>query len=169
MPNYQKAKIYKIIDVNEEMVYVGCTINTLARRMAHHRACYNMKDFTTSHIIFDKYGVENCKILLLENYPCNNKEELLKREGEYIKQTLCVNKVISGRTREEYYQDNKEELAKTKKLWVEDNKLHVAEYNKTYNQNNKDTKQEYNKIYREKNKELLKEKRKEKRKEKGIS
>jgi hypothetical protein len=29
--------------------------------------------------IFDEYGIENCKIELIENYPFNNIEELRKR------------------------------------------------------------------------------------------
>jgi hypothetical protein len=32
-----------------------------------------------------KYGIENCKIELVEAYPCENKEELRKREGYWIK------------------------------------------------------------------------------------
>ena len=85
MPDYQQSKIYKIVDLNEEMVYVGSTTASLSKRMAGHRGDYKKKNYVSSHDIFDKYGIENCKILLLENYPCSNREELHKREGEYIK------------------------------------------------------------------------------------
>ena len=139
MPDYQKAKIYKIVDANEEMVYVGSTVKTLAQRMAHHRSSFKFGPFTSSHTIFDKYGVENCKILLLENYPCNSKEELNKREGQYIKQMDCVNKIVSGRTVKEYYQDNKERIKK-------------------YQDANKEHRKEIKKIYYEKNKEQIREK-----------
>ena len=159
MPDYQKAKIYKIVDANEEMVYVGSTVNTLVRRMAQHRACYKKekKYFTTSHDIFDKYGMENCKILLLENCPCNSKEELLKREGEFIRQLNCVNKQVAGRTRKEYKEiyrvDNKEILAEKAKKYREDTKQHIQEYYEA----NKEHIKEQQKIWRDAHKEHLKE------------
>ena len=62
--------------------------------------------------IFEKYGVENCKIVLIEMYPCDTKDELHKREAHYITTTVCVNKQIPGRTLAEYYQDNKQRLQK---------------------------------------------------------
>ena len=36
----------------------------------------------------------NEEIELVENYPCNSKEELEKKEGEYIKNNECVNKLL---------------------------------------------------------------------------
>ena len=76
--------------------------------------------------IFDEFGIENCKIELMENYPCNCKEELLRREGHYIKNTDCVNKVIPHRTAEErkevareYYYKHRD---KTLKKHLEKNK-----------------------------------------------
>ncbi len=148
MPDYQKAKIYKIVDANEEMVYVGSTIKTLSQRMSNHRAAYKNKRFVSSHTIFDKYGMENCKILLLENYPCNSRDELNKREGEYINQLVCVNKLVAGRNKKEWYEDNKEHIREYKKAYVDANKEHIQEYRDA----NKEHKKEYNKMYREKNK-----------------
>jgi Uri superfamily endonuclease len=143
MTDYQKAKIYKIVDVNEEMVYVGSTVNTLAKRMAHHRADYKRQHFITSHLIFNKYGIENCKILLLENYPCNSKDELNKREGEIIRELDCVNKVLPNQTDEEWRKKNKDVL---------------AEKSKEYRKNNQEQIKEIKKIYYEKNKEQIREK-----------
>ena len=60
--------------------------------------------------IFDEYGPDNCKIELVELYPCNSKMELEKQEGRYIKENHCVNKHIAGRTNIEYYNDNKEQV-----------------------------------------------------------
>ena len=42
--------------------------------------------------------MENCKIELVENYACNSKEELNAREGFYIQNNECVNKLVAGRT-----------------------------------------------------------------------
>ena len=54
--------------------------------------------------------MDNCKIELIENYCCECKEELLRREGHYIRENECVNKLIAGRTKKEYKSENKEKL-----------------------------------------------------------
>ena len=33
---------------------------------------------------FDEFGVENCKMVLMEERPCQNRKQLKNREGEYI-------------------------------------------------------------------------------------
>ena len=38
-----------------------------------------------TRVLFDKYGVENCKIYLYEPYPCDNEIELKMREAYLIK------------------------------------------------------------------------------------
>ncbi len=52
--------------------------------------------------LFNKYGIENCKIFLLETYNCNDINELRAKEGEYIKKFKCIHKEIEGRTKKEY-------------------------------------------------------------------
>jgi len=151
MPNYQESKIYKIVDLNEEMVYVGSTCQKyLSIRMAQHRASYKREEYCSSHEIFNKYGMENCKILLLENYPCNNREELCKKEGEFIKQLNCVNKQIAGRTEKEYQKEYRENNKDKIKEYRDNNK----EYQKEYRENNKDYIKEYQKEYRAKKKQM---------------
>lgn len=148
MPNYKNGKIYKIVDLNEEMIYVGSTTQTLAQRMSLHRNEYKAKPNTlTCHLIFEKYGIENCKILLLELCSCNSKEELHKKEGEYIKTLICVNKLIAGRTIKEYYNDNKEHILEYKKQYYNDNKEQKLETIKQYDLEHKKQRLEYNRQY----------------------
>ena len=108
--NYHLAKIYKIEPLNpddEADVYIGSTCEPiLARRMAGHRRDYTRWKAgrygnVTSFMLFGKYGVDNCNIFLIEKFPCENKDELMKREGHYIKTIPCVNKFIAGRTNKE--------------------------------------------------------------------
>jgi len=140
MPDYQKAKIYKIVDLNEEMVYIGSTSQTLCRRMSDHKKDYKIrKDKFTVHNIFDKYGIENCKILLIENYPCESRTELEKREGEIIKSLVCVNKIIAGRTPKERYEDNKDEILKRNRLYEIKNKEKINKQRRDNYQNKKST------------------------------
>ena len=117
---YKKGKIYKIVDIGYNKCYIGSTCESLSQRMARHRASYNQflqgkSNEARSFEIFDDYGVENCKIELIEEFSCNNKDELRKREGHFIKTTECINKQIAGRTKQEYNQDNAEQRKIVKK------------------------------------------------------
>jgi hypothetical protein len=42
------------------------------------------------------------EIQIVEDYPCDSKEEMHKREAFWITNNLCVNKQIPGQTRTEY-------------------------------------------------------------------
>ena len=101
MSRYENSKIYKIYSDLGDKVYIGCTTkNYLSQRMAKHKYDYtyykkNREEtgfaFVTSYLIFDEYGVDNCKIELLELYPCNSIDEIRKREAHYIKTIPNIN------------------------------------------------------------------------------
>ena len=116
MNKYEKAKIYKIESLKGSKIYIGSTVNDyLSNRMAKHR--HHHKDYKLDKRakvfvsdIFDEYGVENCFITLIENYPCKDVDELRQREKHYIKTLDCVNRCIPSRTMKEYYLDNRETI-----------------------------------------------------------
>jgi hypothetical protein len=86
---------------------------------------------TSSYELFDKYGVENCKITLLEVCSCNSKDELTKREltkreSHYIKSMLCVNKVVPNRTYAEWRNDNREQYIIIRKKYRDANKEKIS-------------------------------------------
>lgn len=89
MPNYNNAKIYKIVSPYCYLPYIGSTTQPLSRRMAEHRS---LRNSCRSSIIISK---GDAKIVLIENYPCDNKEELIKRERQIIESVDCVNKVYN--------------------------------------------------------------------------
>ena len=164
MPDYQKTKIYQIWSPNSEKVYVGATTQTLAQRMGKHRKTTSN---LSSKLIID---LGDARIELLKEFPCNNKMESDKKEGEYIRELNCVNKNIAGRTLKEYRFDNKEKRNDEAKVYYINNKVKVDEYKKQYNKNNKELvakiKQasyennksqilEQAKLYREKNKDKI--------------
>ena len=117
------AKIYKIIpfcDAEEGDVYFGSTNQYyLCSRLTNHKYDYkrwknNKHHFVSSFAIFEKYGFENCKIELVEEFNDINKIELLTREKYYIENFKCVNSdrpIISEEDRKKYkaewYQKNK--------------------------------------------------------------
>ena len=99
---YHNSKIYQIIDIGYNKCYIGSTTEELSMRMARHRGKY--KSFlsgnyscVSSFDLLNEYGVENCKIELIEYYKCDTLQELRKREGEHILNTECVNKNLAGR------------------------------------------------------------------------
>ena len=102
MNRYENGNIYKVADLDFNKCYMGSTTEPLSKRMERHRRLYQRynetgKVDTRCCSLFDKYGVENCKFLLLEDYPCKTKEELLRREGEYIKKNECLNRCVARR------------------------------------------------------------------------
>jgi len=158
MPNYQQGKIYKIVsNTDDDICYVGSTTRPLlCQRMVEHRGNYkywkNGKHGKTSSFeLFEKYGVANCRIELIEIFPCNSKDELTKQEAYYIRLLNCVNKFIPDRTKKEY-----------SKKYREDNRDTILEKQKEYYDINKDTLLEYKKEYYDVNKETIAEKGKEK-------
>ena len=86
MPNYQNAKIYKIMSSQTDKIYIGSTVQKLCVRMASHRA-----NKTTELEEILKFN--DAKICLIENYPCETKEELTKRQQMYVKKfsNICIN------------------------------------------------------------------------------
>ena len=170
MVNYNDGKIYKIepICVHDECdIYIGSTTKKyLSQRMDNHRCDYKRwKDCkcnkVTVYDIFDKYGVENCQIILIELVNASSKDELYAREKHHIKTLSCVNKVIIGRTRTEYLQDNKEHTAQRNKVYYDNNKTHIVEMSVNYYNNNKEAILEARKEYYDKNKEILNERNKQ--------
>ena len=126
--------------------------------MARHRSKYTQykkgANYSyTSFILFDKYGIENCKIELVELYPCDSKEELNRREGHWIKNEECVNKSVAGRTRKEYYRDNIEyEIARKKTP-------QARQQQQEYRERNREKIREFDRAFYQNHKEQLKEKR----------
>ena len=160
MPNYQNSKIYKIVSPsNPELVYYGSTTQNLNKRIWGHKHNYkNDGPITSKKILcFDDFI-----ILLVENFSCNNKEELQKKEGEYILNNNCVNKQVMGRTRKDYLEDNKDIIKEKTKIYRENNKEKIKinsekykEQRKLYYELNKEKEKERLKIYRENNKEKI--------------
>jgi len=135
---YEKGKIYKIISDTTDKIYIGSTCQPLSKR--HHRHKMNFNSFingkrrysTSVEII--KLG--NTNIILLENFPCNSKEELFSRERYYIEinKDKVVNKIIPTRTTKEYYDEVQKGRAKEK---YDINKSTILAKQKQYYNSNK--------------------------------
>lgn len=170
MPNFQNGKVYSIRSYQTNMVYIGSTTQSLAKRIGAHRANYraylNGKFHNVSSFEIIKY--DDAYIELTEEYSCQNKMELERREGQIIRITAnCVNRCIVGRTRTEYYQDsvdkikqyyqdNQDEIKAKQKQYRIDNAESIKQRAQQYYQNNKETIYKQEKQYRIKNAESIK-------------
>lgn len=139
MPDYSKGKIYRLVDLTNDTVYIGSTIQTLERRLHDHENDYkryiggdlNHKITSCEIIKGGKYKIE-----LIANFPCENKNELLKKEGEWIKNTNCLNRFIpTGECTKENKQEYNKQYGKQYRI---NNKEYIEKYNKDYYANNKD-------------------------------
>jgi len=141
MPDYKNGKIYKLWSPEGDEIYIGSTIQPLYKRFHHHKDARQC----SSKILFEKYN--DVKIELIESCSCDNKEQLTKKEGEYIRNNKCVNKEIAGRTKKEWREDNKEYKKEYDKEYLEkyreDNKDKIKENKKEYYKNNTDKIKEY--------------------------
>ena len=154
--NFQNGKIYKIWNLFDDDIYVGSTVQSLCRRMALHRSDIR-RNVSRCPAIYNKmleFGSDNFFIELIEEHPCDNIEQLHKREGHYIRLIGTLNRKISGRTHKDYQIEKAEHYLEYRQEHKEDKK----EYDKTYRENNVDRKRENDKLYRESHKDEVKEK-----------
>jgi hypothetical protein len=99
MVNYELGKIYKIVCNITGKAYIGSTCEqTLAKRLTKHVRNYRSYlkgkyHYVTSFKILEN---EDYDIILLENYPCNCKDELCARERYHQDTMECVNKCKAG-------------------------------------------------------------------------
>ena len=131
---YKRGKVYTIrCRYDDSLIYVGSTIDKLAKRMAKHRTSEKCSLYKLVNGDWDNWYIE-----LYEEYPCNNKEQLEKREGEVIREIATINKNIAGRTMKEYYHDNRDEIIEHNKKYYQDNRDEIAKKNKKYKEDNRD-------------------------------
>lgn len=108
MPDYSKGKIYCIRSYQTDTIYIGSTTQALSRRMTEHRCKSNRSNRLTSNAITQ---YDDAYIELIEEYPCNNIDQLKAREQYHIRGSdNCINKNIPGRSRKEYYDENIEKI-----------------------------------------------------------
>ena len=138
MKDYSNGKIYCIRSHQTDDIYIGSTIQPLARRMGNHKKNYKRRLNGKQRYItsFEIMKYNDCYIELLEKYPCEDKMELERKEGEYIRNMICINKRIEGRTKKEWYQNNREKIVEKKKQYQQDNREQITEYKKQYRQQN---------------------------------
>ena len=117
---YEKSKIYKL-QCESGHFYIGSTSNTLAKRLGQHKASAIIRPECRvyKHINGEWNQV---RIVLIEAFPCESKEQLNKKEDEHIQKELnnplCLNskgaafdedrrEVQNAQYQARHYQENK--------------------------------------------------------------
>ena len=177
MPNYQDGQIYTIrCKTDNTSIYVGSTTMTLSRRMAYHRGRGKTSKTRFYSCVNGNWG--DWYIELYEVYPCENKQELCKREGEIIREIGTLNSEIAGRTAKEYekeyyqkhrekrleaarqyHQNHREKSLEVSRQYYQNHREEVLEVARQYNINCNEKIKERKKIYREEHKEEISAKR----------
>ena len=136
------GSVYKLL-CNDGHYYIGSTKSELKCRLyqhKHHSILYPERK-VYSYILTT--GWENVKIVSIEEVSCSSREELLKKENEYIKKSLsdplCLNINKAVLTKEELLQDHRD--------YVQANKEKVDAYHANYRRENAEERREYTRQY----------------------
>lgn len=153
--DYSKAVIYKIEHLEKpELVYVGSTTDFIKRKSQHKTVCNNenSKKFNCKlyQLIRDNGNWESFKMMIIQEFPCNTKTELIIEEEKHRKELQAsLNSYKSCRTIDEiksniidYNKVNKDKIKEQRKEYYKNNKEKLLEYNKNYHQEVKTYKQE---------------------------
>jgi hypothetical protein len=170
LDRYKTGKIYRLM-CSDGHYYIGSTITTLNYRLNNHKQSAKKEVNRPVYIYINLIGWNNVEIELIEKYSCNSKEELLKKEDEYILKgkgdKLCLNFMRAYVTPEEtakrykeYYEIHKEKIIEQHKKYIAENREKILTYKKEYREKNADEIAAYNKKYATEHAEEVKEARK---------
>ena len=107
--DYQKSIIYKICckDVSITDCYVGSTTNLSRRKPVHKSRCNNESDKAYNSNVYQFIrghgNWDNWDMIVVEEYPCNSKNQLHTRERYHMGNLhATLNKQVPTRTDKEY-------------------------------------------------------------------
>lgn len=166
MVEFQLGKIYKLVCDKTDKFYIGSTTQPLCKRLADHNYGYKSYLLKKSNYVssYDLYALGDIKIILIEECPCDNLNQLRARERQHIElnKLLLVNKNTPNTTKAEndkaYREKNKEKVAEKQKDWYNTNKDKLLTKATEYREINKDKIKERQKLHYERNKEKILEK-----------
>ena len=106
------GRVYSIRSHQTTELYIGSTTQALSMRMSGHRKHYRCYLNKKKHYItsFKILQYNDAYIELLFDGEFKSKDALRQKEGEYMRDMDCVNRCSAGRTKQEYYEENKEQI-----------------------------------------------------------
>jgi hypothetical protein len=140
---YSNASIYTIrCRSDDSLIYVGSTISPIHKRLSCHKDnCKNGRAGSLYSYIIDN-DWSDWYLELYERFPCNDRAELCKREGEVIREIGTINKQIAGRTAKEsvrnWQANNRDKYLENMRNWYENNRDKHLENMRNWYENNRD-------------------------------
>lgn len=158
--NYENGKIYKLVNDVTTDEYIGSTLTSLSKRKAYHKG----DPPPSVKVLYDEIGWDQLQIVLIEAFPCENNDELRRRERYWFDDlkpvlnqrrphvTVEESKVENLQRANQYRADNP---AKVKQYYI-DNKAKMKLQATQYRIDNKDRVEKREKQYRIDNKDKIK-------------
>ncbi len=137
---YLDGKIYKLVNLINDEIYIGSTCNYLrVRKQQHKCGIGKCKKNLYRKLREMKVKKNDIDLILIEDYPCENRFELHKRERYWIeKLNAKLNNDIPTGTIKEWYKKNENKIKVKRKNYYEENKIGILNHNKKYRELNKD-------------------------------
>ena len=87
------GKIYTIKSKETDLMYIGSTFEPLSKVLIRHKEEYKwyLRGRDIDAYPFELVKYKDAYIELLEDYPCENENQLRKRKEELIRENKCVN------------------------------------------------------------------------------
>lgn len=164
MPNFKRGKIYRVKSLLKHRSYVGSTCRSILARWTNHRS--DAKRLWDKHNVslwkaMHKHGADKFKIVLLENYPCDNRKQLRKREQWWInklkpyyndKSAYISTKDKAQKYRDlarTYYKEHRGAKLKQMRKYMENHRKEYKEWQLQYYKKNINKIRDYGDFYRE--------------------
>ena len=137
MPDYSAGKIYKL-QCEDGHFYIGSTRNELRKRFQDHkRKSVETPDRRVYNHI-NAIGWENVKIILVESFPCQTKDQLVQREDYHIQthigDLMCLNMKHSvfnfekaNQKKKEYILQHRDEITQRQSIYRDANRERINE------------------------------------------
>lgn len=130
--DYSYGKIYRMLVGGS--YYYGSTVLSLNERLYGHKVMMKKHPHLKVYAKIQEVGWDNVIIELVEEYPCESKEELLQRETTHINLSdpLCLNMRISFQSEDERKIKEKEQNKKYRLEHLEHLRQKSKEYKKAH-------------------------------------
>ena len=84
MNRYNSGQIYKLVNTVDDRIYVGSTAMPLSKRLSSHKSKARRRPEQRVYKELTLIGWSNVRIVLIEAYRCENKNELIAREQHHM-------------------------------------------------------------------------------------
>jgi hypothetical protein len=154
---FPRAVVY-VLQCIDNYYYIGSTVNDPRYRLNNHKQDSVKFPERPIYTHINSIGWDNVLLEVVEEFPCNTREELYEKEDELVKQSLqdtyCLNHIRAFVSKEErkanvqnYYLTHRQEIIDQHKVYLEANKDKVDAYHAAYRLENAEKRREYSAKY----------------------